>query len=156
MFINIESNLSIKEIESILSDKICHKYPFFHNEYDLGINWVKNSRNFICLFYEDGTEDRWGYQTTVKSFFYGKIIKVNNKYRIIGITCVNIFFIITTLIFFGVFIFNIDSLNLDAIFGVLLFSLIVVLFNLNIDKGNKKIKDYLKRQFCKEDYMNYL
>ncbi|MEE0913763.1 MAG: hypothetical protein U0L76_04155 [Ruminococcus sp.] len=147
MLINIETNLSIEEIENILSNKICHKYPFFHREYDLGINWVSNNKNFICLFHEDGTKDRWGYQTKVKPFFYGKVIKVNNKYRIIGISCVNIFFIITALIVFGAIIFYMDSFNFDAVFGILFFSLTVVLFNLHIPKGNKRIKDYLERQF---------
>lgn len=147
MLINIETNLSLKEIEIILSNKICHKYPFFHREYDSGINWVSNSKNFICLFSEDGTTDRWGYQSKVKSFFYGKVIRVKDKYRIIGISCVNIFFIITALIVIGAIIFYIDSFDFDAIFGILFFSLTVVLFNLNISKGNNKIKDYLERQF---------
>ena len=147
MLINMETNLSLKEIEIILSNKICHKYPFFHREYDSGINWVSNSKNFICLFSEDGTTDRWGYQSKVKSFFYGKVIRVKDKYRIIGISCVNIFFIITALIVFGAIIFYIDSFDFDAIFGILFFSLTVVLFNLNISKGNNKIKDYLERQF---------
>lgn len=147
MLINIETTLSLKEIEFILSNKICHKYPRFYREYDLGINWVKNSKKFLCLFYEDGTTDRWGYQTKVKSFFYGKVIKANDKYRIVGISCANIFFIITALIVFGVILFNIDSFNLDAISGILFFSLIIALFNLNIHSGNKKIKEYLERQF---------
>lgn len=147
MLINIETNLSLKEIEIILSNKICHKYPFFHREYDLGINWVRNSKNFMCLFYEDGATDRWGSQSKVKSFFYGKVVRVKDKYRIIGISCVNIYFIITALIVFGAILINIDSFDYDAIFGILFFSLIVVLFNLHIPKGNKRIKDYLERQF---------
>lgn len=147
MLINIKTNLSLEEIEIILSNKTCHKYPLFHNEFDLGINWVKNNKKFICLFYEDGTENRWGSQSTVKAFFYGKVIKINKKYRIIGISCVNIFFIITTLIILGSIIFYTDSFNFDTIIGLLFFFLVFALFNLNIGKGNKKIKDYLKRQF---------
>ena len=147
MLINIETNLSIEEIENILSKKICHKYRFFHREYDLGINWVKNNRKFICLFYEDGTKDRWGYQTTVKSFFYGIVLKVNNKYRIIGVSCVNIFFIISTLIILGLIVFYADSFNFDTIFGIFFCFLIFILSNLNISKGNRKIKEYLERQF---------
>ena len=147
MLINIETTLSLKEIEMILSSKRCHKYPLFHGEYDLGINWVKNNRKFICLFYEDGTKDKWGYQTTVKSFFYGKVLKVNNKYRIIGVSCVNIFFIIATLIILCLIVFYADSFNFDTIFGIFFCFLIFILANLNISKGNRKIKEYLERQF---------
>ena len=86
MIINIETNLSLNKIENILSNKICCKYPFFNcDDYKLGINWVSNNKNFICLFYEDDTKDRWGYQTKVKSFFYGRAIRIKNKYRIKGL-----------------------------------------------------------------------
>lgn len=147
MLINIETNLTLKEIENILSNKICHKYTFFQRNYDLGINWIKNNKNFICLFYEDGTKEKSGYQSRVKSFFYGKVIKVNKKYRIVGISCVNILFIIEMLIILGVLLYNINNFDFDAVFGVLFFFLTFLLFNLNIPKGNKEIKDYLERQF---------
>ncbi len=148
MLINLKTDLSINEIENILSNKICNKYPLFGGEYDLGINWVKNSSNFICLFYENGTKDRWGGQTTVKSFFYGRVIRINGKNRVVGVSCVNIFFIIVTLIILAEIILNTGAANFDSVFGILLFCVIFVLFLLDIPKGNKKIKDYLKRQFC--------
>ena len=148
MIINLETNLSLNEIENILSDKKCSKYPFFQgNDYDLGINWVNSNKNFICLFYEDDTKGKWSYQTTVKSFFYGKVIKVKNKYRIFGITCVNIFFIISMLVLIGVFIYNTDSFTFDTAFGILFITLAIFLFNFNIPNGNKKIENYLKWQF---------
>lgn len=147
MLINIETNLSLKEIELILSNKTCHKYPFFYNENDFGINWVKNDSKFICLFYEDGEEDRHGNRTTLRSFFYGKLIKVNNKYRIIGITCANILHAIIPLLILAEGILGVDNLDFGEIFAILLFSAIFVFFNLNILKGNRKIKEYLERQF---------
>ena len=147
MLINIETNLSLIEIENILSNKTCHKYAFFHRNYDLGINWIKNNKNFICLFYEDGTKEKSGYQSKIRSFFYGKVIKVNEKYRIVGISCPNIFFIIDMLIIFCVLLHNINNLDFDAVYGISFVSLTFVLLNLNIPQGNKEIKDYLERQF---------
>ncbi len=147
MIVNIKSNLSLKEIENILSEKRCHKYPLFHSECSLGINWVNNSKNFLCCFYEDGSTDRWGCQDAIKSFFYGKVIKINDKYRIIGITCVNAFFVFTTILFSVLFILGIGSFNFDSIFGILFFILIIILMNLKISKGNKLIKNHLEKLF---------
>ena len=147
MLVNIETNLSLKEIERLLSEKVCYEYPFFHHDYDLGINWVNNTKDLVCLFYEDGAKDRWGYQTTVKLFFYGKVIKFNNKYRIIGVSCINILFIILTLVFLGWLVFSAISFNEDTTFGILLCLLIFGLANCNISKGNKIIKKYLEQEF---------
>lgn len=151
MLINLETDMSLNEIENILSNKTCQKYPFFNSEYNLGINWVRNSKNFICLFYESGAKDRWGYQTKVKSFFYGKVIRVNGKYRILGISCVNLFFIIITLMILTAVIINGGGFNCDSVFGIFFLCIISVLFTLDISKDSKKIKNYLERQFCKGD-----
>lgn len=49
MLVNIETNLSLKEIERLLSEKVCYEYPFFHHDYDLGINWVNNTKDLVCF-----------------------------------------------------------------------------------------------------------
>jgi primosomal protein N' (replication factor Y) len=75
------------------------------------------------------------------------VSKVNNKYRIIGVSCINILFIILTLVFLGWLVFSAISFNEDTTFGILFILLIFGLANCNISKGNKIIKKYLEQEF---------
>lgn len=149
MLINIETNLSLKELNTVLSQKNCYKYPFISRkiEYNLGINWISNHKKFICLFYEDGTTDRWGYQTTVKPFFYGKVLKIKGKNKIVGICCPNVTFVLLTLSILFTTILCSGGFTYDLVFDLLLFFVIVTLFYWNIPEHYKKIKDYLEKQF---------
>lgn len=79
MFINIKSDYSTAEIERILSSKRNVKYMRKYVDYDLGINWVSHRKNLLCLFYNFGTKDKHGYQSTVRPYFYGKVFKTKKE-----------------------------------------------------------------------------
>ena len=93
MFINIKSDYSTAEIERILSSKRNVKYMRKYVDYDLGINWVSHRKNLLCLFYNFGTKDAHGCQSTVRPYFYGRVFKTKKGNRIIGIALPEITFL---------------------------------------------------------------
>lgn len=150
MFINIKSDYSTAEIERILSLKRNVKYMRKYVDYDLGINWVSHRKNLLCLFYNFGTKDTHGCQSTVRPYFYGRIFKTKKGNRIIGIALPEITFLLLSLV---IFIFcaadMVESFWLGL--GGCIFALFVfVLFNLDMPSGISRIKDYLEKQFKSE------
>lgn len=149
MIINIKTNRSIEEIENILSLQKLEKYPRRYQEYDLGINWVKNKTKFLCLFYEDGSTDRHGNYLEVKQCFYGKVIRFKEYNRIVGISTINIVVLVKLLLlllfayFIGDEVFN---LGFDLI-GIIFVSFVLAVFVNDILKGNSEIKKYLISKF---------
>ena len=136
MFINIKSDYSTAEIERILSSKRNVKYMRKYVDYDLGINWVSHRKNLLCLFYNFGTKDTHGCQSTVRPYFYGRVFKTT-------------FLLLSLVIFIFCAADMVESFWLGL--GGCIFALFVfVLFNLDMPSGISRIKDYLEKQFKSE------
>lgn len=150
MFINIKSDYSTAEIEKLLSAKRNVKYMKKYVDYDLGINWVSHRKKFLCLFYNFGTKDEHGNQSTVRAYFYGRVSKTKKGNRIIGIACPEISFLLLWLIAFIFCAVNMVDSFWAGLCGCIFALLVFVLFNLDMPSGISRIKDYLEKQFKSE------
>lgn len=150
MIINIKSKFSVEKIEYILSSQQLENYPKSSCQYNLGINWVSNKRNFLCLFYEDGAKDRFNCSFNAKPFFYGKVIKHKDDYRIVGIACLNIVHIILLFVALLISIFTSDEfIQFDngTLFALIFVSFLISIFVSDFFDGIKEIKKYLLNKF---------
>ena len=136
MIINIKSKFSVEKIEYILSSQPLENYPKSSCQYNLGINWVSNKR-FNCSF-------------NAKPFFYGKVIKHKDDYRIVGIACLNIVHIILLFVALLISIFTSDEfIQFDngTLFASIFVSFLISIFVSDFFDGIKEIKKYLLNKF---------
>ena len=140
----------MKKIENTLSNQVLEKYPRKYSENRKGINWVSDKKDFLCLFYEDDSRDRFDYQTTAKPFFYGKLIKFRGNYRIVGIACLNIVHILIILALLIITIFGADEFlefDIETLLGLVFACFILAIFVNDLLIGTKEIKKYLIEKF---------
>lgn len=147
MIVNIKTDYRPSEIEYILNLQNSVGRAKKSIDYGLGINWVSNKSKRLCLFYNDGAKDRWGYQSLLRAYFYGKVISTKNGCRVVGIVCPKLSYLISAFIIFLVFVFGVFYDPAEYIIGIIFFAVVLVLLNFNIPKGIREIHKYLEGKF---------